>query len=256
MTRKNKIQIYLVLVVVTGFLLYSSGCKQMKLEDPELYNLGDLIKILAHSDSVQANGVDRIKISAELSVDTPDGKKIVFTTDHGTFAGIPAGGSTSNNKQQAEITAIGRIAEVELVSSIEVIEKVTVSASVEDYADTTEVEFTRAYPDRIFITTNVTRLLADGQNTATLTANLVPPENKGKVSNGARVIFDAIDKNTGAAVPHLHREALSDAGGKAIASFVSQQPGVMEISCRVEGLADKVATITIEFYEEKEDDES
>jgi len=256
MTRKNKFQIYLVLVVVSGFLFYSSGCKEMDLEDPELYNLGDIIKIIAQSDSVNANGVDHIKITAVLSGDTPDGKKIVFTTDYGTFAGIPADGSTSNNKQQAEITAIGRKAEVDLISSIEEIEKVTVSASVEGYADSTEVKFERVYPERIFITTNVTRLLADGQNTATLTANLVPPGNKGTVSKDARVIFDAIDKNTGAAVPHLHREALSDAGGKAIASFVSQQPGVMEISCKVDGLDDKVATITIEFYEDKEDDES
>lgn len=237
----NNIRIYFTFVFLVGFLFYSPGCKTVKLDEPGSLNTDDIIQVDAVPATVNANGVDRVKITATLLGDSPDGK-IVFKTDFGTFAG--------NNQQQFETATVGHQAEVFLISSIDVIKEVTVTASIESITASTIVEFIRVLPVRIFLTSNVTRLKADGNSTATITATLVPPENIGIVSKGARVIFDAIDAETGAAVPQLYREALSGAEGKASAAFVSHQPGLMEITCRVDGLADVTATFLIEFYEE------
>jgi hypothetical protein len=240
MLNKN-IRFYCIYIFLAGLFFYSPGCKTVELDEPGSLNSGDIIKVEAALTKVNANGVDRVKITATLMGNTPDGK-IAFKTDYGTFAG--------NNQQQYDVTTIGHKAEVFLISSTDAIKEVTVTASIESITATTIIEFERVFPVRIYLTGNVTRLKADGKSTANITATLVPPENRGTVSKGARVIFDAIDTETGASVPQLHREALSDAEGKASVAFVSHQPGLMEITCRIDDLPDVTATFFIEFYEE------
>jgi hypothetical protein len=250
----NNIKIYIIFIVIAVSLFCFSGCKVVELDDPGSLTIEDLIQVTPESTTVNANGVDRVKITATLKGDTPDGKKIIFKTDCGTFASIPEGAATSNNQQQIEINAVGKKAEVSIISSTDVKKVVTVSASVEGFTAFTSVEFVRVFPARIFLTSNVTLLKANGQDTATITATLVPPDNIGTVSKGARVIFDAIDKETGVVVSQLHREALSDSNGKASANFTSQQPGLMEITCSIEGQSEKSDPLLIEFYEEEEED--
>lgn len=239
-----------IFILVTGILFHSIGCKLIELDDPETLTITDVIKIETTSSQVNANGVDKVTIIATLLGDTPDGQNVIFTTDAGTFASIPGSGTTSENQQQIEIKAVGKTAEVYLVSSIEV-KEANVSASIEGYTVFTTIKFVRFYPERMYLTSNMSRLKADGQSTATLTATLIPPDNKGTVSKGTRVIFDAIDLDTNAPVPQLHREALSDENGQAAAQFASQQAGVMQITCSIDKRPDITpATFVIEFYEE------
>lgn len=249
------IRVFFIFILFTGFLFYSAGCKYTKLDDPGSLIIGDVLSIKPGSNQVKANGVDKVKITATLEGDTPDGKEVVFKTDTGTFASIPGTEGTSSSQQQIEIKAVNKQAEVFLVSSIEV-KNANISASVENFTVFTIIEFVRVFPVRIYLTSNVTVAKANGQDTATLTAALIPPENKGTVSKGARVLFDAIDLNTGAAVPQLHREALSDKNGKATAQFTCQQPGRMQITCKIEGASDiDHNAVIVNFIEEEEEEE-
>ena len=243
----DRLALWVGLILSLMLLFMVGGCKVLELEDPDSLTVEDVIEISAASEQVNANGVDGVSITATLMGDTPDGQNIVFRTDTGTFSG-----SNSSNPQEINLNAAGRKAEVFLISSTDVKEKVTVSASVSDYTDSTSIRFVRVFPVRIYLTGNVTQLPADGQNTAVLTAILVPPEDKGAVSKGARVIFEAVDANTGAAVAHLYREALSIvSGGQGMASvnMTSQQPGLMQITCRVEDAPNVTATYLLEFVD-------
>lgn len=239
--------------VLTCVLVLLPACT---LEDPGNLSPDKIIDIQPESrfrrspGTLKANGVDRLTIKAILKDDTPEGSDITFRTDAGTFAGVPPVTTSSNNPQELTVKAAGRQASVTLISSTQVVEA-TVSASVGDFTASTMILFIRVDPVRLTLESNTTRLMADGNDTATLTATLIPPqengEESGTVSELTRIIFTAEIEGTNTTVETLRREAQSDAMGQATTTLVGRQKGLIRITATVDGLSDVKATVLLEF---------
>jgi hypothetical protein len=241
----------LSLIILLIFFISFSGCKDIRevfeLEDPDDFEISDVISIDTASDTLKANGVDKLKVTATLEGDTADGLKITFTTSTGTFAGT--------DKKEEEVTAAGKIAEVFLISSIKketAILSATVTAQKGQItytykSESAEVEFTPVLPEDIYLVSDQSVIKADGKDTATLTATLRPPGGIGTVTENTLVIFKAVHVETGTEIPNLSREELSDNTGKAVARLTSSKMGDYEITCSVTGADNATTSIIIKF---------
>lgn len=233
-------------LIFAGLSLFLPACELTDdgLFDPEQFSIDDVIEIKTEPSTILANGVDRTLVTATLKGHTPDGLEIEFETDGGTFASVVDDGTNSQNQQEIAVKASGKQAQVFLISSIEVT-KTTVSATVKALdasADDTgftvfsTISFTRANPDRIILSSNLRKQKADGQSVVEVTADLISPDNAGTVSKDTRIIFQVADASTGAAVPELRSEALSDASGKAKVQLSSRQARIVRITASVESV--------------------
>ncbi|MFB3100151.1 MAG: hypothetical protein ACE1ZM_01755 [Gammaproteobacteria bacterium] len=97
------------------------------------------------------------------------------------------------------------------------------------------------------LSSNRTTLLANGNETAVLTAQLILPDDEGIVSENTRVIFRAELASTGTSIRELQRESLSNASGNAITSLFGRTMGLMRIIGTVDNLPSVADTLFIEF---------
>lgn len=236
-------------VIAAILIIAALSTSNCKLSDPDSLTLD---QIMVFSDdlkdaSLYANGVNRLKISIILVGDTPDQQVVTFKTDAGNFSSNPANITPDKKVQEISIKAAGRIAEVFLISSIKV-ENATVSASINNFTIFTIIPFLRYYPARIILSSNSTRLKPDGNDTAQLTVELIPPNDVGKVSEGTRIIFTAEDVESGKTLPELYRESLSE-GGFARTAITGRVKGLVRITAVVADLRNISASILLEFAE-------
>jgi hypothetical protein len=200
----------LSLIMYLIFFISFDGCKVFELDDPDSFDISDVISIAASAETLRANGVDKLTVTATLLGDTADGLEIVFTTDAGRFAGLPTEGSADKEIQEVKVTAVGRIAEVDLISSTKA-EIATVSATVTatknsiiyNYQQSTNVRFEPFLPGDIYLAADKSIIKNDGTETVTLTAHLRAPKGIGTVTENTRVIFEAVHVQTGTEMPHL-----------------------------------------------------
>jgi len=221
-----------------------SSCSE--LDDPTKLDLNEVITVQTKKTVLSANGLDTTAVTAELTGDTPDGQLVTFKTDIGSFAGIPSNGTASNNSTSISLNANAREASVFLISGIEE-GTATVSASVGNFTNISEVIFQRVNPDRIVLTSNRTEVPADGNSTVALTVNLLLSNALGTVTEKTRILFRAENDSTGQSVPALDRVALSDNQGVATTSITGTQQGRMRIISTVDGLNNLADTILVQF---------
>ncbi|MFC1713275.1 hypothetical protein ACFL6S_06400 [Candidatus Poribacteria bacterium] len=182
-------------IAVSILLCIFAGCE---LEDPtEGVKSEDVVSLSFEQDGVKiqddaetkridADGTDRITLIATLGEDSDPNKVVKFMTDHGSFAAIP-GGKPPAEEQTFSVTASGREARAILISGVDVVDKVTVSAWVGEFADIETIEFARALPDELLVKSDKLKVKADGVDKTTIIVELF--RDAGDVSNKTRVLF-------------------------------------------------------------------
>jgi hypothetical protein len=229
--------------VLSLFLIFAS----CNLDDPTQVKIDQIITLTAEKSSLAANGVDRCLIRADLKGDTPDGQSVIFRTDAGTFSGAPAGVQAGQNGSEMTVKANAMTASVYLISSTQETQA-TVFVSVGAYSEKAAISFVRVAPERIVLTSNRTRIAADGNQTATLTASLVPVNNIGTVTERTRILFRAENEATGQRMPTLDREANSDNQGNAVVSLVGIEKAIVRMIGKVDKVNSLADTLSLEFY--------
>jgi hypothetical protein len=219
------------------------------LDDPDSLRVeDDIFTVVLSKKSLQADARDRMGITAYLRGDTPEGSTVSFHTDNGRFASIPGIDGTSDEQQTFVRRAAGRKAEALLVSSLSP-EPATINVSIGQFSILREIRFERALPARLVLSSNAMVLIADGSDTVTLTARLYREEGEGGVSIGTRVVFTAVDLDSGSLVPELEREATSNSDGLATVNLTGRRPGMIEIRAQVVDSPSAADSLVIEFQE-------
>lgn len=232
---KNQISLYILLIIS---ILTFTNCE---LEDPNIGILTEeIIAIRSSQPEVLADGISRVTITAELLEKSDPDREITFTTEAGSF---PLEGE---NIQISTIRASGRTAEVVLQSDNENVGLVTVSAAVETYKVTDNIDFVPALPDDIVTEISKNIITANQVDFAQLTTKLF--RDTGNPTVGTRINYEVIPLDTATAtiVPF----SLADMNLESIVNIKSGngKPGVVQVVISTEGDAED-KTIEVIFEE-------
>jgi hypothetical protein len=213
-------------------LCFTQGCN---MESPvEGITIADIITLDASADSIFADGLDRVVLTATLQAESDANRDVTFKTDYGLFASLSTGDPSSGG-QVYTITASGKTAQATLVSSLDVIDNVTVTASVGNFTAVEFIAFDRALPEELFIDSDKLVIRADKSEAATITATLL--RDTGTVSKDTRVAFSVSPKGGSSAEGNITPLGLSDTEGTAAATLRSATTaaGFVTVTATVDG---------------------
>lgn len=179
---------------------------------PEAAALG----ITTSADSLAADGVASVVVTAELPRWLPEGISVEFTTTLGRWAN--PGGAPD---RKVTVQARGRVAEARLLAMGEM-GTAYVTASTAGLTARTTVELTPSFPDTIDLFVDRTAAPADGATAVTATAVL--RRGAGTVSRGIPVRFEVRDSATQAPLLELSGVVVADSAATARFRFTSTLP--------------------------------
>jgi hypothetical protein len=155
----------------------------------------DIISLRVTPESFAADGQSRVSLVATVSPDLPANlRSVTFVTTDGQFASNKDAGR--DGKQATVVADFSNMASVELISPLQPA-RAALSATVSNVTARSEVTFTRAGPDSIFLESTQSSILRLGNGTTVLTVFL--RRDSGQVTNNTVVTFDAVD-STGAPI--------------------------------------------------------
>jgi hypothetical protein len=226
------------------FCLFLSvfGCE---LENPEKGIAVEDVIIVKVKDgqpsSILADGISEVEIVAELGPESDANKLVTFTTNEGTF--VQASG---NNLKEYTVSASSKTAFATLRASNNVMEKVTVTAKVGDFVNTTSIRFDRALPTDYNFDISPGVIANDKVAEATMTVKLYRNGEANQVSDGTKIEFmpDNLDNARADYVDFIFAT-----GSQAITTIKSKNglPGKVLITPIVQGLATTMKADTITF---------
>jgi hypothetical protein len=178
--------------------IWISGCQ---LEDPTVgLETQEIIDLVPDAQNLLADGQSQMIIRANLGPEVDANAQVTFRTEQGLFAGA-AGFPNSNNGQEFTRTASGKEATAVLVADLTENPNVSVSASITSdgsdgitYSDFEFLNFERAFPEEMLITTDNATLSAD--QGSSLDVKVLLLRNQGKVSNKTRINFSVSPVDT------------------------------------------------------------
>jgi hypothetical protein len=182
---------------------------------------GDIIRVSAAAPSAPADGITITPITAEISGALPSGRRMVtFTTTLGDFLGDPAN-RTGAGQTSIDAPADGANRAVAFLRSPkDAVGTAFVTARVDNppVSAVTNVQFTRAAPQRVLVTTNRSTVEQDFDPPLVVTATLV--RDPGTVTAGTIVTFRAVDAN-GNEHGLFSKVITTNASGVATAEFTA-----------------------------------
>ena len=169
-------------------LLMNAGCKKIEfdLEHPENFDINGIITLKTIPDSIgpiSADGISEVTFQAVIDPNSSE-KVITFSATSGTFIG-----AQNTNKIAVPINNNG-FAEAELRVGTRPGE-VEVTASVLNFRAIVVLELDRAYADNLSGDSSTPSVKTDGSIMAVIKALLSRGENRGAVSVGTTVTFQA-----------------------------------------------------------------
>lgn len=151
----------------------------------------DIITLRADSSVAPADGATRTRLVATVSPGLPSGKRqVTFVTTDGDFASNTVAGNT----KMAQVTADASNQAVVELKSPATPGTASISASVASVATArTTLDFTRALPNSIFLSSSNSAVARAGTASVRLTATLL--RDVGQVSDNTVVSFEARDSS-------------------------------------------------------------
>lgn len=231
------------------FLLAALLPTACRLEDP-LAGLAtsDVISLSTNVSQASADGYSSIILSAELGPASLPNQPITFRTDAGSFspaAGISGGG------QEITLTSSARVAEMRLITSASVNDRVTISASVGDYTSSQSVQFVRAYPEEMEISAEDLFLPATQGSRTDIVVTLFRVN--GSVSEGTKVSFALSYPGGSLAEAEINSSALSESGRVSVPLVCKAAVGgEVLVTASVRNAANELLTsksVTVTFTE-------
>lgn len=171
------------------------------------------ISVRSSADSLVANGLEDVVISAELPLTLPQDASVEFSTSLGRFIN-PAGAP----ERKVIVRARDGVAEVRLIAMGEIGTAYVTATAAGSTAQRT-VELAPSLPEIIDLFVDRTAAPADGATAITATAVL--RRGAGTVSRGIPVRFEARDSATQELIPELGGLVVADSGGTAKLSLAS-----------------------------------
>lgn len=215
------------------------------LENPEIgVDVGEIITLSLEEGitSLQANGQDRLTLTADLGKLADANQLIVFTTEFGRFAE-----ASPTNPQVYQVVASGKTATATLISGTVASDEVNLSANVGDYVATKEIPFLREFPQDMTIVADKENIDADRIDFANIDVELFRDAGEGIPTDAARIDILAIPQDTALAsvVPFVFTNGTT-------ASFTVKskngKPGVVLLQLTTEGVTEPIErTLEIEF---------
>lgn len=208
----NKLSFY----VLTCIALTCFGCDYKEVTEP---TADSIIKVTAAPTSIPADGVSKTEISVQLPDDVMDTKRsVIFTTTRGLFE--------IENKNTTTVTALDltvgtdvkKIAKATLIGTTDEGTSVVI-IKVQSYVLTTNISFTRAYPETIQVGVDKLNYKVDGNAEITVTTQLKRNTGNGKISNGQSITLNAIDTLGNPIGIFRNKTLLADADGKVVNYF-------------------------------------
>jgi hypothetical protein len=159
-------RLFIVSGMIFGSIVWCAGCFPEETDTT----------LSVSADSLVADSVSRLIITANLTNPQSASPNIIFSTDHGIFLG-PAGANTNI----ITVAASGSNATATLISSTDVVPKVIVTVSGNGQTVTKILSFTPSYPEQVFLNSNTYFIKLDG--TSPPTVSLYLSKRIGVVSN-------------------------------------------------------------------------
>ena len=224
-------------LVMLGLASLMSTDACFTLDDPTAVSGADVMRLdVARAGDVLATGAARVPVTVTLLGDTPTGTEVTLRTDDGSWVGA----STSNPKE-LKLKSPSRVVQATMIAGIDP-GVATISAEAGGFVVSDTITLRPAPPDTLELTSDVSRVPANGQSVATLTARLLRAVGSGVPSRGTRVHFDV--SLAGVLVPDLSSTVDSDSTGYARRTLATRTPGSYRIVARAGTVAD---TLTLEF---------
>jgi hypothetical protein len=213
-----------------------AGMTSCALDDPTSVIGSSVLVVDVQSDAAPADGSARLSIHVDLLGDTPTGTEVTLTTDAGSFAGAP-----SSSPRELKVKSPSRGIDATLIAGVDPM-TATVRAAVGGFVVSDTVQLVQATPQLMELTTDVSKVQANGQTAITLSARARRTAINQRVSRGTRVQF-TISEN-GRDAPELSSIVETDSTEVARRTLVTRVPGSYRVIASASGVAD---TVTVEF---------
>jgi hypothetical protein len=202
---------------------------------------GDILRVSTTTSAVPADGATITPITAEVAAGLPSGRrKVTFTASLGTFVGDPANPVQGDSaRRTVDVDADGSNRAVAYLRSVnteigQAIVTVKVDATPAVSANTS-IQFVRAEPTRVLVTTDATTVSAASTTGINVTVTLL--RDIGIPTSGTVVRFRAVD-SSGADRSFFAQVQRSQADGTLTAVFtpgVGTALGTLVITATVDG---------------------
>lgn len=198
-------------VIAFLILLFFYGCYDAKEYDLENLDESSVIKEMTASPSIiPADGVSFAVVSIRIP-ENADIKTVKFNTSAGNF-----------EKEDTSTEAINGLASIRLYPGNTIDSAVTVEAEIAGLRKSVNVAFIRAFPESIITEPGTFDLVTGWGNELTITNKL--KRNKGVVTPGAKVEFNAMTESGQPIGAFRDIKDESDANGQASAVFSAGEP--------------------------------
>ena len=175
-------------------LLASISMVACELENPEVgVNVDEIITFSIEEGvtSLQANGQDRLTLTANLGKLADANQLIVFTTELGRFAE-----ASPSNPQVYQVVASGKTATATLITGTEAADEVNLTAAVGDFVAASTIPFLREFPQDMTIVADKENIDADRIDFANIDVELFRDAGEGIPTDAARIEIEAIPQDT------------------------------------------------------------
>ncbi|MEO1711893.1 MAG: hypothetical protein AAFU60_00965 [Bacteroidota bacterium] len=180
--------------ILIWVLLASIATVACELENPEIgVNVEEIITFSIEEgvSSLQANGQDRVTLTANLGKLADANQLIVFTTELGRFAE-----ASPSSPQEYQVIASGKEATATLIAGTEAAEEVNLTATVGDFVVTGTIPFLREFPQDMTIVADKENIDADRIDFANIDVELFRNAGEGLPTDAARINIEAIPQDT------------------------------------------------------------
>ncbi|MEM1218925.1 MAG: hypothetical protein AAGH79_08430 [Bacteroidota bacterium] len=180
-----------ILIWIFAISISAIACE---LENPEVgVNVDEIITFSIEEGvtSLQANGQDRMTLTANLGRLTDANQLIVFTTELGRFAE-----ASPSNPQVYQVVASGKQATATLITGTEAADEVNLTATVGDFVASSTIPFLREFPQDMTIVADKENIDADRIDFANIDVELFRNAGEGIPSDAARIDIEAIPQDT------------------------------------------------------------
>jgi hypothetical protein len=201
----------------------------------------DILQVSTTTNPVPADGATLTPITATVAAALPAGQRTVtFTTSLGTFVADPSAPVQGDSARRSiAVDADGSNRAIAYLRSLNTeIGQAVVAVKVEStpsVSANTSIQFVRAAPTRMLVTTNQPSVTASFTSSVTVTVKLL--RDVGTPSVGTIVRFTAVD-SAGVDCSFFSNITQSDATGTVTASFspgTAAAPGTAVITATVDG---------------------
>ncbi len=175
-------------------LLASISMVACELENPEVgVNVDEIITLSIEEGvtSLQANGQDRLTLTANLGKLADANQLIVFTTELGRFAE-----ASPTDPQVYQVIASGKEATATLITGTEAADEVNLTAAVGDFVASSTIPFLREFPQDMTIVADKENIDADRIDFANIDVELFRDAGEGIPTDAARIEIEAIPQDT------------------------------------------------------------